>query len=482
MPSLKQKAYIGFFWSVVERFGIRGVSLFFSIFLARILSPEEYGIVAMPMFFLSIADCLIDCGFGGALIRRKELSEQDLNTAFYFNLSVGFVCFGGLCLASPWISRFYNAAILEDLVKISALSTLMGPLGMAQGVLLTREVDFKRLAKISLISALVSGVMGIVLALNGWGVWALVIQGLGGQIVRIILLWSMVSWRPKLMWSNDSFRYLFGFGSKMMVSGLFNVAYENVYPMVIGRCFAPAALGNFMKGYSLATIPSLQATDVLQRVTYPVLCKMQDDDDVLAMNYRKMLRLSAFLVFPLMIGLAAAAKPFVAVLLGEQWDGVVVILQVLCIGMMFYPIHAINLNLLQVKGRSDLFLFLEIIKGVMGVVALIIAVPRGIMWMVGSVLVLSVLALVVNTFFTGVLINVGFFRQMIDLTPILMSSFLMGGVVWLVNSIGVSSFVVLPLDILIGVLVYYFASLYFCKDMLVQSKDLLSDFINKAKL
>ncbi len=471
------------FWSFLERFGIKGITLLFSVFLARILTPDDYGIVAMPMIFLAVAQCLIDCGFGSALIRKQDLKEEDLNTAFLFNIGVGLFCYILLFIASPWIAQFYKAPILADLLKVSALSTLTAPFCLVQNTLLTREVDFKRLAKISLATSLGSGFIGLGMALAGYGVWSLVVQSVGGQLIRIVLLWHTTSWRPRLQWAQSSFRYLWGFGSKMMAAALINVANENVFPMILGRFFSPALLGNFMKGSAIASLPSLQATDMLQRVTYPVLCKMQGDDQALASHYRKLLRLSAFVIFPLMVGLAAAAQSVVDVLLGEQWDGVVIILQLLSLGMMLYPIHAINLNLLQVKGRSDLFLLLDIIKAIVGLAVLIITVPRGILWMVASVPVLSVLALVANTYFTGKMIQVGLFRQLQDLTPILFVSLLMGSAVWGLNQVvgTLNPFILLPILLLVGVALYTALSYCFLQKEWKEAQTILHRYLNRTQ-
>lgn len=452
--SIKKKTLLGLLWSSLERLGNRIVTLAFGVVLARLLSPDDYGIIAMPMVFLALASCLIDCGFSSALIRKTEVKEEDLNTAFFFNISIGVLCYITLWFTSPLTADFFHVHILEDVLRIIALTTIIGSLSSVHRMLLTREVEFKTLAKISLVSSVISGIVGIVMAFNGLGIWSLVVQSLVAEAVRTMVIWFNVPWRPRWIWANDSFKYLWGYGSKIMASSLINVISENVFIVVIGKFFAPASLGNFTKANSLASMPSLQATEVLQRVTYPILCKLQGDDEALAINYRKILKLSAFVVFPIMIGLTAAAKPFVSVLLGDQWGGVVIILQLLSLGMMLYPIHAINLNLLQTMGRSDLFLVLEVIKAIMGIVALIIAVPRGILWMATCIPVLSVLSLFVNTIFTGKMINLGLLKQLGDLFPIFLVSTLMGGCIFLFNIFVGNVFVQLTFDIALGSVIY----------------------------
>lgn len=456
---------MGLVWSAFERFGTQGISALFAIYLARLLSPGDYGLVAMPMVFMAIALCFIDSGFASALVRKPDLKENDIVTAFEFNIIVGLVCYLILFFCSPFIADFYNAPILSDLLKVSALSLLIGSCSTVQQALLTKEIDFKRQAKISLCASLLSGLIGVIMAKNGMGVWSLVFQGVCSQSVRTVLLWKTSKWRPKGHWSNESFHYLWNYGSKMLASSLLDTIYNNIYPIIIGKFFSKEDLGNFVTANHLGSLPSSNLTGVLQRVTFPVLSTIQNDDERLAKNYRKILRLSAFLIFPLMLGLSAASEPFVIGLLGDKWSGAVILLQLACFYLMFYPIHAINLDLLQVKGRSDLFLRLEIIKKVVGLVFMFFAIPHGIICMVASGIVSSVLALTINTYYTGVLIHVGFFKQMKDISPI----FLIGMVMWVVvYSFNISFdwnvYVKLGVDIIIGVGLYYMMSRIFLRN------------------
>ncbi len=463
--SLQHKTKMGLLWSAFERFGTQGISALFAIFLARLLSPEDYGLVAMPMVFMCLAQCFIDSGFASALVRKPDLKEEDIVTAFYFNVVMGTVCYLILFFASPFVADFYHAPELSKLLKVSALSLLIGSFGTVQQALLTKSIDFKRQAKISLCASLLSGAIAIVLALNGWGVWALIFQAVCGQIVRTILLWVTSQWRPRGAWSASSFHYLWNFGSKMLASAVLDTIYNNIYPIVIGKFFNKKDLGNFVNANNLASLPSSNLTGVLQRVTFPVLSSIQDDDARLATSYRKLLRLSAFLIFPLMVGLSAAARPFILTLIGEKWEGSIVLLQLACFYMMFYPIHAINLNLLEVKGRSDLFLRLEIIKKVLGAIVMALAIPHGIICMMASGIVSSLLALVINTYYTGVLINVGFFKQVLDLLPIFCVSMVMWGAIMLFNyyvDLDIMA-LLLVVDIVIGVTLYLLLSKIFLK-------------------
>lgn len=452
--SLKNKTKKGLAWSMIERFATQGVQFLFGIILARLLSPDDYGVIAMPLVFLAIAQCIIDSGFSTALIRKPELTEDDLSTAFYFNIGVGILCYAVLFFTSPLIADFYHTPILSSLLKVTALAVLFNPLCAVQQAILTRKIDFKTQAIVSLSGAVVSGIVGLYMAYNGFGVWSLVFQQVGGYIMRTILLWVLGKWKPKRKWSWESFHYLWGFGSKLLGSALLDTMYNNIYPIVIGKYFSANDLGNYTRAQQFSTLPSSNVTGVLQRVTFPVLSSIQNEDERLAKNYRKILKLSAFLIFPLMLMLSAIADPLVRVLLTDKWEGSIILLQIICFSMMWYPIHAINLNLLTVKGRSDLFFRLEIFKKVVGVIIMCITIPNGIIWMVSGSIASSMIALVINTYYTGKIIQVGYFKQMGDLLPIFGVSFAMWLVIhvsfWFTSNIYMQLFI----GVIVGVVFY----------------------------
>jgi capsular polysaccharide repeat unit transporter len=434
--NLKVKAARGLFWSSVDRFSSQGISFVFSIFLARILDISDYGIVAMIVVFMAVAQAFVDSGFSSALIRKPDLNEEDKSTAFYFNIVVGLACYGILFLASPLITDFYDEPLLSPIIRVTGLSIIFNSLCVVQRALFTIAVDFKTQAIISLACTVISGIVGLVMAYNGYGVWALVAQSTISTFLNFVLLWLCSRWRPVTGFSRASFRYLFNFGSKLLASGLLDTLYNNAYPIVIGKFYNSAQLGLYSRAQGYASLPSSNITGILQRVTFPVLSLMQNDDERLALNYRRLLRVSAFVVFPLMVMLAAVAAPLIRVMITSKWDGCVGFLQILSLAMMWYPIHAINLNLLQVKGRSDLFLRLEIYKKILGVLILICTIPLGVTAMCWGLVIGSVFSLVMNTYYTGKLIKVGFFIQMKDLLPTLVNSVIMGGIAYyIVNKI-----------------------------------------------
>ena len=320
--SLRNKTVNGVFWSSVDRFSTQGIQFVFNILIARILLPEDYGVVAMLNIFLAVCRTFIDSGFSTALIRKIDRTETDFCTVFYFNIAVSVFFYLLLWVASPYIAGFYDIPLLEDITKVVSLTLVLSSLSGVHRAKLSIEIDFKSRAYISVFVALLTGGLGLWMANNGYGVWALVIQSVVSSLLTSILLWLTVRWIPKLIFSWKSFREMFSFGSRLLASSLLDTVYNNVYTLVIGKFFSASSLGVYSKADGLAQFPSSNITGVLQGVTFPVLSSIQNEDDRLASAYKRFLRLSAFVVFPLMIGLAAVADPFIRLLLTDKWEGV----------------------------------------------------------------------------------------------------------------------------------------------------------------
>lgn len=462
MSSLKDKTVKGVIWSAVDRFSAQGIQFVFSILIARLLLPEDYGVIAMLNIFLAVSQTFIDSGFGTALIRKIDRTETDFSTVFYFNIAVAVFFYLGLFFAAPAIANFYNTPLLVPVTRVTAINLVIGSLSGIHNAKLSIAIDFKSRAKISIVSAVLTGSVGLWMAYSGYGVWALVVQTVFAGIIRTIMLWIIVKWYPKLVFSWKSFKEMFSFGSKLLASGLLDTIYNNIYPLVIGKVFSPTTLGVYSKANSLAQFPSSNITSVLHSVTFPVLSTIQNEEDRLAAAYKRFLRIAAFVVFPLMMGLSAVADPFIRLVLTDKWEGAIYLLQIICFCMMWYPIHSINLNILQVKGRSDYFLKLEIIKKVQGVIVLCITVPIGIVAMCYGSLISSIICLIWNTYYTKKLLGYGFFAQMKDLFPVIMHSLAM----WLLVSVIVHFMPNLWLKLIVGVLsgmVYYIVGAYLMK-------------------
>ena len=331
--SLKQKTVKGVIWSTLERFSVQGIQFVVMIIMARMLTPNDYGLVGMLAVFIAVSQSLVDSGFSQALIRKQDRTETDNSTVFYFNIIVGFILYGLLFASAPFIADFYNEPQLTAITRVIGLSVLFNSLVVVQRALLTIKIDFKTQAKAALTAAIISGILGIWMAASGYGVWSIVAQQLANLGINTLLLWILSHWRPSLIYSWKSFHELFGFGSKLMVSGLIETIYRNIYLIVIGRIFSAADLGYYTRAHQFTDFPSSNVSGIIQRVTYPILCSIQNENERLSDVYRRFLRLSAFIVFPLMMGLAAVAEPLVLTLLKEQWLFAATLISIICFSM-----------------------------------------------------------------------------------------------------------------------------------------------------
>lgn len=452
--SLKQQTKQGVYWKFAEQFSNYGIQFLIGIVMARLLSPSDYGITALPAVFMAIAAIFVEAGFSNALVRKPELKEEDLSTTFYYCMVVGVLCYCLLFIASPWIADFYNTPVLKSLMRVTALSFILTPIGIPQNVLLRRKLDFKTPAKIAVIVKLLSGVVGIAMAYLGYGVWALVISGLFTSVFGLLMTVYAVRWYPKKGWSKESFRYLWGYGNKMMASSLLDTLYNNITPIIVGKFYSTADLGVYNRARQYAAMPSSNIHAVVREVSFPVLSKMQDDDERLISNYRRMIKLSAFVVFPLMMLLAALARPLIIVMITEKWEACIILLQLICFSMMWYPVHALNLNILTVKGRTDLFLKLEIVKKIVGLIVICSALPFGLVAFCAAQIGSSLISLFINTWYTGKFYHFGFKEQIKDLTPVLLISFMMFICVLLLTFVVSNNYILILSGVMLGTIIY----------------------------
>lgn len=452
--SLKQKTVRGMIWSGISSFSNQGIQFVIGLIVARILLPSDYGLIGMVTVFTSLITVFIDCGFSTALVRKVDRTDVDFSTAFYFNIVAGAIVYLIIFFTAPLIAEFYDEPQITSLARFLGINVFLGAFGIVQGTQYTIKVDFKTTTKISIISLLCSGSVGIALAYAGYGVWAIAWQFMVNKIVGVILIWFYSSWRPKFVFSKQSLQYMWSFGYKMVLSALLDTFYNNIYQIIIGKVFSAKDLGNYSRAQQFASFPSSNFTGIIGSVTFPILSSIQNDDTRLERVYRKYLCLSAFIVFPCMVGLSVLAEPVVVTLLTERWLECVPLLQIICFSMMWYPIHAINLHLLQVKGRSDLFLRLEIIKKIILTIVLCVTLPFGLITMCIGRIFSSVLCLVVNTYYTGKLINISFWLQMRDLLPTLFLSLVMGIVVYISVLFISSNIVKLFVGVVVGVIFY----------------------------
>ncbi len=477
--SLKNKTIKGVTWSFLDSFSNQFLTFVFGIVLARLLSPTDYGLIALTSVFVAISNTFVDSGFSVALVRKESIKECDYCTAFYFNVIIAFLCYTTIFFIAPYAASFYNNTLFCPVLRVVGLSVIINSLGTVQYVKYMRNIDFKRLSYLSIGSNLIGSIVGLVLAYLHYGVWALVFQTITANSLKVCFYWIVSNWRPREHFSKESFRYLFGFGSKLLASGLLNVIFNNIYPIIIGRLYSTSSLGFYSKANSFARLPSSTFTGVMQKVTFPVLSKIQNDELNLSISYRKLIKISTFIVFPMMVGLSAIASPLILFLLTEKWAQTIVYLQIICFSMMWYPVHAINLNLLQVKGRSDLFLRLEIIKKIIAIIVLFCVVPFGVIGICWGSVFSSIICLFINTYYTGKLINVGFVRQMKDIMPTLINSIIMGASVYMLTLIVPSRIISLLLSIICGFFIYVFLAYFSKSQELVEIVSIIKNKLRK---
>ena len=463
---LKKQTKKGLYWSAASNFANQGMRFVFSIILARILAPSDYGLIGMLTIFITIIQLFIDSGFSKAIITKQDRTQLDLSTAFYFNIGVGIFGYTILFFSSPFIAAFYKMPLLSSIMKVTAIGVVINSLNIIPTALYAIRLDFKTPAKISVASNLFTGLLGIFLAYKDWGVWALVFQSLGGNLLSLILNWINVKWFPKFEFSVASFRYMWNYGSKVLGSSIISTVYDNVQPLIIGSFFSAASLGLFSRAHGFATLPSSNLSGILNSVSFPLLSKINDDFTRLSDIYRRLVKMSAFVVFPLMIGLAAVSAPLVKFLLPERWYDCIPMLQILCFSLMWQPISAVNLNLLNAAKRPDVVLKLEFIKKPLGLVLLFVSIPFGIIVMCYANLIICVFAVIVNTLMTSKTLGVPFWKQVEDIAPIFLNSIIMGGFVYVTTFLISNNIACLIAGTVVGASYYFLVAKFFMNDLM----------------
>ena len=479
--SLKNKTVKGVGWSFIDNLSSSGITFLVGLVLARLLTPSEYGIMAILTIFIAVSNSIVDSGFSNALIRKTDARRVDYNTVFLFNLLVSGLLYVVLFLAAPAISRFFKEPLLVEVMRVIGWVLVINALAIIPRTLFVKEVNFKTQTKVSLIASLSSGVIGIGMALAGLGVWSLVGQQLSRQLLNTLFLWIYCTWRPAWEFSMQSFKELFGFGSKLLLSGLLDTGFKEIYSLVIGRCYTAAQLGQYTRANQFNQIFSSNLTTVIQRVSYPVLSSIQDESERLREAYRKVIKSTMLISFACMLGLAAVARPLILILIGEKWLPAVGFLQIICFSGMLFPLHAINLNILQVKGRSDLFLRLEIIKKIIAVGPLVLGVLFSIEYMLWGSVCTSLIAYFLNSYYSADLINYPTKEQIKDILPTFLVSFVTAAAMWSLTLLSLSNWLLLPLQCLLGIALAVF--IYECLHLpeYVEVKQLAFSILRRKK-
>jgi len=415
--TLRKRTITGILWNFTEQLGRRGIGVVITLLLARFLVPADYGLVAMMAVFLAVATSLMDSGFKQALIRLQDAKQVDFNTAFYANLCLGVLSYFLLFLAAPLIAEFYNEPRLTILIRVAGLAIPINAFQVVQVAILSRELNFKTQLQATIPAGIISGLIAVGMAYAGFGVWALIAQMQLSAIITTLFLWWIQSWRPTRAVSRQSLANMYNFGYKLFLSGLLDTIFQNLYVIVIAKLFAASIAGHYFFATKLRDLVIQQLVGSIQNVTYPALSSLQADHARLKAGFSKVIQVTTFVLFPSMLLLAALAEPLFKVLLPAKWLPAVIYLQLMCIAGVMYPLHSINLNILKVKGRSDLFLYLEVFKKMMVLVILAISFRYGVIGILIGQIISSVLSYIPNSYFSAKLINYTIREQIADFMP-----------------------------------------------------------------
>ena len=464
MSNLKSETLHGVKWSAVNGFANKAISFAFGIVLARLLAPSDFGVLGMIAIFFAIASIFIDSGFGTALVQKKNVTDEDMSTMFYFNGGMALFFYIILFFSSPWIADFLDTPILKDIIRVSGLSMVIGALGGVQYNMLTRKVDFKTPAIISMIANVSSGCVGVFLAYSGYGPWALVSQGLLSTIISVCCVWVHSKWRPLLKFSVASFKDMASFGGNLTINAILDKIYNEGTGFLIGKFYKPAQLGYYTKGQSTATLPSTFLSDVVSGVLLPVLSKIQDDDEALLKAYRRFMRIMSLSIFFGIMLLVALARPLTIFLYSDKWIPAIIFVQIFCMRYMFYHIHRVNWDLLLVKKRTDLCLKKEMVNKIWDFGFLAIAIPFGVQAIAWAGVLASIFNIFVNTYVTGKVFPYGFKSQFMDFMPYLLKAAIVCTPAYLLASSDILSPLLTLIVGSVGSILIYGFYLYLSKD------------------
>ncbi|MBD1429768.1 lipopolysaccharide biosynthesis protein [Sphingobacterium litopenaei] len=456
--SLKVKAVSGLFWTIFQQFGYQGINFLVQLFLARILMPEAFGVIALLQIFISIANNLIDSGMTSSLIRNKDISEVDYSTVFFLNITVSFVLYIIAFISAPYISAFYAMPILDSVIKVYCISFVINAFSIIQITKLTKEMKFRTQVLVQIPSLIISGVVSIYLAKTGWGVWSIVIYNLLQNILLSIQYWVRSKWIPKFLFNKERLKYHFNFGYKLTIASLLNSIYDNIYGVIIGKTFSPQVLGYYNRAELFQLFPSKNLSTALEKVTYPMFSQIQDDNVRLKRYYRQIFNLVVFFLTPTMILFSVLATPLFTLLLTDKWLPMVPFFQIMTVVGVLHPFQRYNLNILRVKGRSDLVLKLNIIKKIILTVLIIVSVQYGIYGILISQCLFSIISVGLNSMYSSRMINYSLKEQILDIIGIYLLSIGVGFLVYVLDNnafISLNNFSRVLLGLFIGYIMYF---------------------------
>jgi O-antigen/teichoic acid export membrane protein len=433
--SLRKQAVSGMIWTFLQQFGSQLISFAVSIVLARLIMPEEFGLIGMLAIFMGIGSALFNGGLTSSLIRSQECTQEDYSTVFFFNFAGSILIYGILFIAAPWIAEFYHQPTLTNITRVYGLTFILAAFGTVQNTILTRELKFKKQAVISLPALVISSLVGLVMAYLNYGVWSLVASALVNTFFTSLFLWFNTNWYPKLIFSKEKFSQHFHYGYKLTISSILDTIFTNIYQIVIGRFYSAAQVGYYTRANTLMMLPVGNVSGALNKVIFPLFSKVQDDLPRFRNAYKQIMQMVLFIITPIIVLMGLLAKPLIVLLFTDKWLPVVPIFQIICFTGILYPIHLYNLIVLQVKGRSDLFLKLEVVKKVLSAIILIISFFYGFYALLWGQLIFSILALLINTHFAGRMLEYSMSQQIIDISPIFAFAVMMSFVTYGVDSL-----------------------------------------------
>ncbi len=468
-------------WKFLERCGAELVTFIVSIVLARLLDPSVYGTIALVTVITTLLQVFINSGLGSALVQKKDADDLDFSTVFFFNTVLCIVLYVGLFFAAPLIAAFYEIPELTAIIRVLGLMLVVSGISNIQQSYVSKKMIFKKFFFSTLSGSICAAIVGIVMALNGFGVWALVAQSLTNVTVSTIVLWFTVKWRPKLMFSFNRLKRLFSFGWKLLVASLINTLYNDIRQLIIGKQYSSADLAFYNKGKQFPNLLVTNLNTAIDSVLFPVMSEEQKNKDTVKAMTRRAIKTSSFIMWPMMIGLAVCAEPLIRVLLTEKWMFCVPYLQVFCLVYTFYPIHTANLNAIKAMGRSDIFLKLEVIKKIVGVIALVISMWFGPFAMACSLLITTIIGGFINAFPNKKLLNYSFLEQIKDMLPSTVLALFMGVVVCLISLLNLNDIITLVIQVPLGVVVYFVLAKLFKMESFEYLLNMLKKFFKKDK-
>lgn len=451
--------------------------------MARLLSPKEFGLVGMISVFIAVSNSLVDSGFQQSLIRKKECTPVDYSTVFYFNLIMGLLLYGLLCLAAPYIASFYDEPRLTPIIRVQGVIVLLNSLTLIQRTVLTKRLDFKLQTKISVTAILVAGSLGIFLAYEGFGVWSIVYKSILISFLTSFMLWCFNRWRPVLCFNPSTFKEHYRFGYKLMLSGLLNTLWKNIYILLIGKFYSAEALGFYSRAKMFRDLPSQNISSVISRVSYPVLSQLQDDNNRLKTGYTLLIQCTTFITLISMMMMAATAPSLILFLLGPKWIESIWMLQIISFAGMLYPLHELNLNVLKVKGRSDLFLKLEIYKKLISLPAIFAGLFFGIEYLLFGMVANSCIVYFLNSYWSGKFIGYPTLSQLNDILPSLIFAACISFPVYLLGHYLIyTSWLILLIQLILGgVLTLFLGEITRIKPYMLIKNIVLSKIVSRYK-